>query len=1299
MARKSAFTGLGLKRPDWLPSLLLGDRRANDLTGSDGRDLILGLGGDDRLTGGGGNDTILGGGGRDTALYQGQISDYTVTRLAGSIAQVTALTGDEGRDRLIGVEALYFAGDDYTLHLDGQNNAALAGDDAVAAPEDGVTGFAIADLLENDREFDGDALVIASVSQAESGAAVTLVGDQILYDPGSRFDDLAEGEVATDSFTYTVDDGKGGSDTATVTVTITGSNDAPVLTATTSVEMAENELAVPAGIGASDVDSTDLTYTISGGADAALFQIDPVTGALSFVTAPDYENPADAGGDNIYDVTVSVTDDLGASDSADIAVTVTDVDETPPIAPRINEIHYDNDGADVGEFIEVRVAAGTDVSQMVIQLYNGANGSNYASTAVAPYPMTTDGSYDYYVIAASSNGIQNGSPDGLALVDGGTVIEFLSYEGTFTATGGAADGLTSTDIGVAEGGDTPIGYSLQRNEDGTWRMAEPETRGAANEPVAAELDARINELHYDNEGSDTGEFIEVRVNAGADASGLSVDLYNGNGGAVYGTLAIADATMTSDGTWDYYVWNLPANGLQNGAPDGLALVNDGEVVEFLSYEGQMTAVGGAADGMVSTDIGVAEGGSTPIGNSLQRNEDGSWSVPAPETKGAENGGDGGGGGEDPATPVLISAIQGSTDASTMIGQRVEVTAVVVHIAANGFFLQEEDADADLDALTSEGIFVFTGGGLAVSLGDLVQMDGTVAEFFGMTQLTDVSDIVTVSTGNALPTAAVIELSPEGFNYESVEGMRVSVTSGTDDPLTVIENFNLDRFGEIVISAGVQYQPTQIYDAQDQADQVALLAQENANNRLIIEDGISAQNPDSFQFIANNSAGDNGNGYVDAGDSFGNDGATLRLGAQFDAPIEGVLTYQFGDYALIPTGQLPIDEATNSGARQDSPDDVGGDLQLASINVLNYFTALSGGTGPDGALDPRGATTEADLARQTEKLVSVMTGTGAEVFALQEIENGGFGDGSAIDTLVDALNAEATATGSGAIYAFVDPTGLGGFVGDDAIMTGMIYDSSQLTLVHADYLVFDEASAEVTFQLAKVLDDALPQSTYLEDYQRNRPSVAATFEDANGSQFTVVSSHFKSKGDSGLASLADAAQAYLDANGAAAGFNQADIDALRSDPNFDLGDGQAFWNGVRADAAGELVDWLENTYNGGGVSDYVLLGDMNAYAQEDPVQLLRDQGLVDLIDQFIGQDQAYSYVFDGQRGTLDQGLASTGLADNVTGATEWHVNADEPDLLGYNSAFNDPGFYNPGPYAASDHDPLILGLTLDDPLIA
>jgi uncharacterized protein len=1123
---------------------IVGGTRFDDiLTGTVRGDVLLGDRGDDILEGRAGNDAIWGGRGFDISVYDGGIADYRINKLFGTtftVASVSPAVSDTGTDLLNGVEALYFRADDYRLYLNGTNNAVLAGNDSVAAAENGVLQIAVADLLANDREFDGDTISITAVSSlSASGAAVTLTSGIVSYDPGTLFDDLKAGETATDTLSYTVDDGRGGTDLATVTITVTGTNDAPILSATQAVTVDENTLSVAANLSATDVDSTTLTYLIAGGADADRFVIDAVTGVISFAAAPDFEAPSDADGDNIYQLSVSVADGDGATTTTEISVTVADVTETPA------------------------------------------------------------------------------------------------------------------------------------------------------------LTARLNEFHYDNAGTDTGEFIEIRVNAGGDTAGLKVELYNGTGGAVYTTLDLSGAVKTTEGDFDYYVLNLPANGIQNGAPDGIALSNNGALIEFLSYEGSFAGIGGAAAGVTSTDIAVSETTTTAVGQSLQRNEDGTWRGPGDQTPGAANGGGGG----QPPVVALISQVQGAGATSSFIGQTVAVSAVVTYVTTDGFFLQEEDADTDGNALTSEGIFVFTAGGVAVTLGSVVSLTGTVSENFGMTQISGVGAVNVVTTSIALPTSASVVLAPDTVqNFEAIEGMRVSVTSGTTEALTVIENFNLDRFGEISIGAGIQTQATQIYDAQTQSAEVAAQIAANANASLLLDDGVNAQNPDAFEFIPAN-AGDNGNGFLDAGDNFGNDGATLRLGAELNAPVEGVMSFGFGQFRVVVSEQLEIDEATNGGARPDAPEAVGGTLQVASVNVLNFFSTLNDGTGGSGpsGLTPRGANNAEELARQTTKLIESITGTGAEVFALQEIENNGFGATSAIETLIGALNADAVTSGSGAVYAAVDPTDDGGFVGTDAIMAAIVYDSSAVTLIKSDVLFYSEASSAQTFALAQVLNAIVAPSVRLQDFDRNRPSVAATFQDnATGETFTVVSSHFKSKGDSGLVALANAAQAYL--NGGGTGITQADIDAFRADPNFDQGNGQAFWNAVRLDAATELADWMENVYDAPG--GYLLLGDMNAYAEEDPVQYLDDNaGLVDLIDTYIGQDEAYSFVFDGQRGTLDQGFASGDLAAHVTGVTEWHINADEPDLIGYDTSFKDPAFFNDGPFASADHDPLIVGLDLgSNPLI-
>ena len=1382
---------LGFKGDDDLSGgaggdILFGGKGDDTLDGGDGDDRLFGGQGDDLLRGGEGADRIFGGLGEDTAVYDGGVKDYDIAFRAQGRGPIKAWVTDEAgdTDRLHGVEALYFAGDDYTAWLDGRNNAVLARDDAAASDADGAT---IAGLTDNDFDFDGDALTITGIDTTGLvGSAVLNDDGTVSYSTDGLFAALAEGETAETTFTYTVADGNGSVATATVTITVTGENDAPELTVA-DVSLAENTTDVTTAT-AFDVDGDAVTFLLSG-EDAARFALDPVTGVLSFIEAPDYEAPADADGDNVYDVTITATDG-SLSDSADIRITVTDEEEGPPPEYRINELHYDNAGADVGEFVEIRVTAGADVSSLALELYNGNGGAVYGMFTMPAAPASSDGTWDYYVLDTS--GLQNGAPDGLALSLNGALIEFLSYEGSFAGVGGAADGVASTDLGVSEPGDTPVGFSLQRNDDGTWRGPEAETRGAENVPAAAQLvisevmqnpaavadsageyfeiynagstpvdingfrvsdndvdsfvidnggplvipaggfivlgnngdittnggvavdyqysgmflsngadeivltdtldreidrvewdggpnwpdpngasmeltdlsadnnvgsnwttavssfgdgdlgtpggpngavdpglTVSINEFHYDNDGADVGEFIEVAGTPGGDLTGWTLVLYNGNGGGAYATIALG-GSLSSDGETGYA--SVDAPGMQNGAPDGIALVNpDGNVVEFLSYEGEMTATDGPAAGLTSTDVGT-EPGDTPVGESLQKLADGTWVVKAQTRDAANEGGTGG-------DITLISAVQGDTDAAALAGQVVTVEAVVTAVVSNGFYLQEEDADADGNDATSEGIFVFTGDTPSVSVSATYQVTGTVSDFFGFTQIS--GDTLTEIGLGTLPTAVNLTFPfAMGTDLEAFEGMQVSITPGAEtNPLTVIETFNFDRFGEIVLSDGIQINPTQIYDAQTQQAEIQALAAEHAATRLIIDDGNPSQNPTSFHYIANTTAGDDGNGVLSAGDDFTAEGPTLRIGAELDAPINGVLSYSFGNYKVIPTETLSIDPATNEGAREPNAPDVGGELKVVSFNALNYFTTLG----------ERGAFTPEDLARQTEKLVNALVELDGDIVGLQEIENNGFGAGSAIAALVTALNAELGSE----VYGFVDPTTDGGPIGTDAITNGFIYKLDSVSVTGADFLVFDDGAE-----------------------QRNRPAIAATFEDASGERVTIAVNHFKSKGASGL-----------DAG-----------DPLN--PDSDQGDGQGFWNATRISAAEQLAAWLATDPTGSGDPDFLILGDLNSYMQEDPVQALEAAGFDNLLEMFVGAEDAFSFVFSGQQGSLDHALSSDSLTAQITGVEEWHINSLEPDLLSYNSRFTDPGFYNgDDPFFASDHDPLILGLTLGgDPLV-
>lgn len=154
----------------------------------------------------------------------------------------------------------------------------------------------------------------------------------------------------------------------------------------------------------------------------------------------------------------------------------------------------------------------------------------------------------------------------------------------------------------------------------------------------------INEFHYDNSGGDTGEFIELAGVSGTSLDGWVLTLYNGNGGAAYGTLALSGVLADDTGTgFGFFVLDVP--GLQNGAPDGFALADASDnLIEFLSYEGSFTASGGVADGATSTDVGVSEPSNNPVGWSLQLAGSGntaadfSWQAPQPATPGAINTG-------------------------------------------------------------------------------------------------------------------------------------------------------------------------------------------------------------------------------------------------------------------------------------------------------------------------------------------------------------------------------------------------------------------------------------------------------------------------------------------------------------------------------------------------------------------------------------------------------------------------------------------------------------------------------------
>ncbi len=151
----------------------------------------------------------------------------------------------------------------------------------------------------------------------------------------------------------------------------------------------------------------------------------------------------------------------------------------------INEIHYDNSGADTDEAIEIAGPAGTNLSGWSLFLYNGNNSQMYKTISLSGIIPNQQNGFGTLFFVASP--IQNGSPDGLALVDTmSNVVQFLSYEGSFTAASGPAAGILSTDIGVSESSSTPVGNSLQLTGTGnvyadfSWASSMANTFGSVN---------------------------------------------------------------------------------------------------------------------------------------------------------------------------------------------------------------------------------------------------------------------------------------------------------------------------------------------------------------------------------------------------------------------------------------------------------------------------------------------------------------------------------------------------------------------------------------------------------------------------------------------------------------------------------------------------------------------------------------------------------------------------------------------------------------------------------------------------
>ena len=639
--------------------------------------------------------------------------------------------------------------------------------DFAAFPQSGTVNFAdgqttatITVTVAGDATFEGNEIFFVNLLNATGGATFsdqqglgTITNDDAAPTAQLSINDVTqtEGNSGTTNLVFTVTRGGDTSGAASATWTVlNGTTDASDFTGllTGTVNFAAGEL------------TQTITVQVTG--DTTVEPNETFSVVLS--------NPG---------ANTTITDDTGAG-------SITNDDVPPQANVFFNEFHYDNSSTDVGERIEVAGLAGTDLTGWTIVLYNGGNGQSYATINLSGTISDQDDGFG--TLSFNATGMQNGAPDGFALVDNfGRVIQFLSYEGTMTATNGAANGMTSTDVGVAEEPAPGAGLSLQLIGTGssagdfTWTSARTDNFGSVN---------------TDQDflgGNAPGQF---RIS--------DAQVVEGNSGSSLLTFTVTRAggfngTATVD--WDL---ELLAPGAGNASDTDLTGggVQGGTLTFAAGVFTQTITISVIGDTVPEFNQVLNVVLSNPTGGAVIADATGVGTIIN----------------DDPIT-LGINDIQGAGHTSAYAGQNVNTAGIVTFLTTTGFYLQTPDGQVDANAATSEAIFVFTGTAPTVAIGDAVNVSGIVSEFapnassLTVTQIT--APVVTVtSSGNALPTAVLIGtgglLPPTGvidndgltsFDpttdgidfYEALEGMRITI-----DTPTVVASTN--SFGETYVVA-------------------------------------------------------------------------------------------------------------------------------------------------------------------------------------------------------------------------------------------------------------------------------------------------------------------------------------------------------------------------------------------------------------------------------------------------------------------------------------------------------------------
>ncbi|MCL8494104.1 ExeM/NucH family extracellular endonuclease [Corynebacterium sp. B5-R-101] len=610
---------------------------------------------------------------------------------------------------------------------------------------------------------------------------------------------------------------------------------------------------------------------------------------------------------------------------------------------------------------------------------------------------------------------------------------------------------------------------------------------------------------------------------------------------------------------------------------------------------------------------------------------------------------------EPGAAVTIPEIQGTGAESPLKGQNVTTRGVVTAVwqgekSLNGFTIQTPGTGATAPTEASEAVFVYTGGtGFYPSIGESVEVTGSVDEYYGQTQIALTQGSVLT---DALPavTPLSLEALPEGDEArEKLESMLLK--PGVH---TVTDNYGLNRYGELGLAPGTEAlrQPTDKF-APGSAEMHAL-EESNAAKYVILDDGSTRDftrdgASTKLPYIMQN----------------GSDVKTIRTTNQVEFADSGViLGYGHNQWRFQPTTMITGDSATADlpitwdPARPEAPQ-VAGDYTVAAFNVLNFFINLGEDNGAKAYKDRfgngvgsdsgtfRGAWSESAFNDQKGKILTALEGLDADVIGLSEIENAANTVGGNYDDAVQYLVGELNSRAGSEVWDYVKAPA-NASADTDVIRTAIIYKKDRVEPVGEATLLEDErfkgtARTPLAAEFKPVADKCAPEGP---------------------DSFVVVTNHFKSKGSV--------------ANGDA-----------------DTGDGQGNNPNVRNAHAQAVLDGLSKQPQWQEKATFVM-GDLNAYSKEDAISVFRNAGYTIPVEELNAQEDwqdVASYQFSGRLGSLDHILANEHV--DAQAAQTWNINSDEPIAMEYSRRNYTGGdvFEADNPYRSSDHDPVKVGFNL------